>query len=321
MDTSFRRMSNRSHAIAINAVVLSWVVVPTLVFPIGAANAQEENARDLFTRGQAAYAQGDYESAVSSWSRAYELDPRPLLQYNLSQAYERLGRVPEAIAALQLYLDNADAADPHQADARARQASMRERLGRTGIQIRGGPEGAAILVDGEDAGRAPRPDPIRVDPGSHQVVMRLAGYQDFTSSVVVPAGQVAEVVVQMSALSGEGSRPSPHPADGSSAGGDELPIGPIILFSAAGVTLITAAVLGGVAYGEASSTAAGTSQADTARTLAISADVFFGISAACAIGAVAWVFFGMGSDDDDQTAVVLPYVTGESAGVVSHLSF
>ena len=63
-----------------------------------ASTASAQEARELFTQGQAAYETGDYETAVSSWERAYELDPRPLLQYNLAQAYERLA--PDVILLL-----------------------------------------------------------------------------------------------------------------------------------------------------------------------------------------------------------------------------
>ena len=131
-------------------LVVRWTLCLALMLVSAVASAQAGDARTLFQRGQTAYAQGDYDSAIEQWSRAYELDPRPLLQFNLSQAHERLGQLPEAITALERYLDSADPNDEHQADARARLSALRERLGRTSIRVVGGPEGATITIDDEE---------------------------------------------------------------------------------------------------------------------------------------------------------------------------
>lgn len=269
-----------------------------------------EDARTLFQRGQAAYSQGDYESAIAQWTRAFELDPRPLLQFNLSQAYERLGQLEGAIAALERYLEVADPSDEHQADARARLASLRERLGRTSIRVIGGPENATILVDDEDRGRTPRPDPIPVSPGSHRVVVRAAGYEDFVSTVAVPAGQALDVTVETRTAA-------------VSSGGD-VPIVPIILFSAGGAALIAGAVIGGIALSDAQAAPGRmTPEADAARGLALAADITMGIGVAAAAAGliVLLVDSGSGSDspatDGGSTARVslAPWATPTAAGL------
>ncbi len=253
----------------------------------------QDDARTLFQRGQVAYTQGDYDAAIQSWTQAYSMDPRPLLQWNLAQAYERLGRLDEAAAALDLYLQHADPSDEHQADARARLGSIRTRIESTGIILQGGPEGAAISLDGNDAGRLPRPDAIHVGAGTHRIVVRAPGYADFTSTVVVPAGQQTTIPVEMSANAAVAS------------GGSEPPIVPIIVWSIAGVTLVTGAVLGGVALATAGSAPSSTSaEANTARGLALGSDITFGISAAAAITALVLtlVMPSGGSSDSSATA-------------------
>ncbi len=122
------------------------------------ALAQEITAREHFARGTTAFQQGDNDAAITEWNAAYAEDPRPLIQYNLSQAFERAGRLPEAITALDTYLQHAEANDPNQPDARARIVSLRERISHTSVRIVGGPENATILIDDEDKGRTPRPD-------------------------------------------------------------------------------------------------------------------------------------------------------------------
>src|SRR5688572_8796029 len=163
--------------------VIAYFAAALLVLGAGTAAAQQD-ARTLFARGETAYNQGDYESAIRDWNAAYQLSPRPLIQYNLSQAFERLGRLDDARIALETYISQAEPSDTHQADARARLAAIRERLNRTGLHITGGAEGATILVDGQDRGRLPRPDPIQISPGTHQIEVRREGYDTFRATVV-----------------------------------------------------------------------------------------------------------------------------------------
>jgi hypothetical protein len=176
--------------------------------PVPAADAPtaNETARDHFRRGEAAYQKGNYPLAIDEWKTAYAADPRPRIQYNIYQAHERLGQLGEAAEALQRYLSSADPDDPYYADATARMASLQQRLQATGIRLVGGVEGATINVSGHNWGRLPRPDRIPVQPGNHRVIVQLEGYRDFTSNVIVPAGQVVDVPIQLERR--EGSEPT-----------------------------------------------------------------------------------------------------------------
>lgn len=60
-------------------------------------------ARRLFKEGDRLYAEGDYEGAVQAFEKAFELSKQPALKYNLANAYERLARYEEALAALKDY--------------------------------------------------------------------------------------------------------------------------------------------------------------------------------------------------------------------------
>ena len=144
-----------------------------------AGTAFAQSARELFESGRASYRVGDYEVAIEKWSKAYELDPQPLLQYNLGQAYERLGRLEEAIAATESYLADTSPDDPNRGDAVGRHATMTRRLEQTAIVVRSDVEGAIIEIDGEYKARTPRVDPIRVKPGQHTVIVRHGDLGEF----------------------------------------------------------------------------------------------------------------------------------------------
>lgn len=157
------------------------------------ATAQDADARELFRRGEAAYSVGNYDVAIREWGAAYALDPRPRIQFNLAQAYERLGRLKEAADALKKFLDSGDPDDPMYSDANARLAALQQRLSLTGVIVKGGPDGGKIYVDDRDWGRTPRPDKIPLSPGAHKVVVQWEGRADYVANIVVPAGQVVEL--------------------------------------------------------------------------------------------------------------------------------
>jgi hypothetical protein len=221
------------------------------------------------------------------------------------------------VAALETYLANAAADDTNQGDARARLAALRERLRQTGVRVVGGPEGATILVDGEDKGRTPRPDPIAVSPGSHQVVVRRAGYADFRSTVVVPAGQSVEVAVEMAqtgadaggtdsggdddagdgAGGGGGAGGSAGPG-ASGGGGSALPL--VLTLAGGGVFVAGLGVgLGAFLIADGSATS-DSSEAGTARTLALVADLAMGVGLVAA--GIGLVLLLSGSGDETATA-------------------
>jgi hypothetical protein len=303
----FRWVSSVGRVFVIGACLCSLSLALAPVAHAQEAAAEGDDARTLFQRGEVAYAQGDYDSAIELWTRAYALDARPLLQWNLSQAYERLGRVIEAAAALEAYLANADPSDVHQADARARLGALRERIASTGIILRGGPEGASVTVDGEDRGRLPRPDPIQVTPGSHEVVVSAPGHDTFRAAVAVPAGDRVELAVEMTA-EGDGSV--------------EPPIAGIVLMGVGGVAVIAGAVMGGVALSQASSAPASTGpEADSARGLALGADITLGIGAACAVAGIIVTVVQLTSSSstpaESASLEVVPFAAPGGGGVVA----
>jgi hypothetical protein len=169
------------------------------------------DAREAFRRGEAAYSAGNYSQAIREWNQAYSVDPRPRIQFNLSQAYERLGELEKAMEALRLFLDSGDPDDPMYSDANARLSALQQRFAKTGVMVNGGAEGGQILVDDKDWGRTPRPDKIQLAPGSHTLIVRWSDRPEFRTSVVVPAGQVVEVNIPDSEPTGAATQGASEP--------------------------------------------------------------------------------------------------------------
>ena len=63
----------------------------------------EERGRELYDNGVSLYNEGRYEQAVLAWQAGYDLTKRPGFLYNISNAYERLGKYDEALDTLAVY--------------------------------------------------------------------------------------------------------------------------------------------------------------------------------------------------------------------------
>jgi hypothetical protein len=277
-----------------------------------AQSGPSEAAREHFRRGEAAYQKGSYSLAISEWQAAFAADPRPRIQYNIYQAYERLGQLQDASDALQKYLSNADPDDPYYSDATARMAALQQRLQATGIRLVGGVDGASINVSGHDWGRLPRPDRIPVQPGNHRIVIALAGHREFVANVVVPAGQVVDVAVQLEPLGAGAPAPgAATPATGSaslSVDSDDAGSGGVPFFIAAGV--LGAGAVGALVYGLNRSSELDGCDDDGFTCLeedAVSSQrtigfVATGVLGAAAIGALVYGFVVSSEDDSTTTA-------------------
>ena len=61
------------------------------------------DARTLFRNGEALFNEGRYEDAITAWKESYRLSEKPLLLYNIANAYERLGNLHETWEHLNKY--------------------------------------------------------------------------------------------------------------------------------------------------------------------------------------------------------------------------
>jgi tetratricopeptide (TPR) repeat protein len=63
-----------------------------------------DHALQLFSDGKKAYKQGDMQTAIKDLEAAYELEPAPVLLYNLARAYEGIGELEKAVSAYEHFL-------------------------------------------------------------------------------------------------------------------------------------------------------------------------------------------------------------------------
>jgi tetratricopeptide (TPR) repeat protein len=97
--------------------------------------SENAEALALFEQGRAAYRDGQFAESVKLFTKAYALQPEPVLLYNLARSQEGLGDYPAAVDAYERYLAQAkDVKDRGSIEQRVatlrKSIAEKERLGR-----------------------------------------------------------------------------------------------------------------------------------------------------------------------------------------------
>lgn len=88
----------------------------------GAQAQRAQQAQEQYDRGVVAYNLERFDEAIAAFTRAYELDPAPILLFNIAQARWKKGENERALFYYRRYLE----ADPQAANRAQVEARMRE---------------------------------------------------------------------------------------------------------------------------------------------------------------------------------------------------
>lgn len=150
-------------------------------------------AKKLFQQGLKLYNEGSYREALAAFLRANETSPRASIQRNIAQCHRDLKDFAAAYDAYQALLGKYGST-MGAADQRAVQRAIDELGLLTGaVRVLVTEPGAAVTVDGKDAGTTPLAAPLRLSLGAHQVVVTKAGYEPLQKSVQLSGGDEARV--------------------------------------------------------------------------------------------------------------------------------
>jgi hypothetical protein len=176
---------------------------PASVPPPGAPPGQpapgedpKEAAKGKLLEGGKLLQQGDYVAALALFKEAYALFPSPKIFYNFGLAYMELGRKSEAIEAFERFLAEANDANPENlVKAAQHRKALAEQT--AAVTFTCNKDGAEISIDGKSHGVTPPRGPVRLDPGTHQLVVEKAGSLPYAQRITVTAGQKLTVDVQL----------------------------------------------------------------------------------------------------------------------------
>jgi hypothetical protein len=158
------------------------------------------SARASFERGVQLLQDSRFAEAATSFEQSYRDTPNPIVLFNLAFAYRGVGRVREAIDAIDRFLVSPGntAADRVPA-ARAERARLDAALVR--LTLSATPADAQLTIDARpvDANASP----IALDPGTHVIDARREGHRPFRRELTLSEGEARTIAVQLVEIDGE----------------------------------------------------------------------------------------------------------------------
>lgn len=186
------------------------VIVLVLVLLVAPARGQKPDRRAAavhFKKGEAQYNKGEFTRAIAEFTRAHELSPHPTCLFNIARSHENLGNYPQALDFYRQALA-LTAAPVDRIDIERRIRNIESRPVKVFVSSR--PPGAAVSVDGR---REPEPGltplVLKLAPGEHLLVFRLAGHHLATRRVEVEMEKELPVEAKLEALPGPCPPPPP----------------------------------------------------------------------------------------------------------------
>lgn len=203
------------------AIIIATSLVTCLVVVAAGdahhAQAQDDDdvatARRLFKEARTLMKADDFEAASEKLERALQLDISPGYVLNLAVCLEELGKLGSAWLRYQKAekLANEKGSDRQRDFARERAEAISAQVPR--LRVTGPPEAAdgavQIQLDGQPLPRATLEGAIPVDPGTHEVSARAAGYISFEKTIdIVESGIVDIEIPPLAPVAPPARRPS-----------------------------------------------------------------------------------------------------------------
>jgi hypothetical protein len=184
---------------AVAAFALTWAVP---------AVGEESTAQTLFDQGMKEMAAENYAEACPALMESLRLDSKPSTMFQLATCVDKLGKVALALRHYEEYLSRYErmseaerAAEGTRPDEARKQMSILQTVVPTlTIEVpASSPEGTVVEHDGEELPRARWNQPLRVDPGTHRVVVRVPGREPEEYTESVAKGDTATIHVKTAA--------------------------------------------------------------------------------------------------------------------------
>lgn len=227
-----------------------------------ADSSTRTEARTLGLSGVEAYQAGRYDAASEKLEKAYALINVPSIGLWSARALAKRGLLVEAanryfeVASLQVPQGDAVVQRQAQVDAQAELEQLRLQIPRLVIHVTGADASdLALSIDGQPVPASALGKPRLVNPGTHQVLARVAAAEK-SATVELLSGKEGSVTLDFSEPHTQPgtspTQPPPRGDAGTSSGSAQRTIGWVTLI-AGGAGLALGGVTGGLALGKRSS--------------------------------------------------------------------
>jgi hypothetical protein len=251
-------MPARSDRVRVVAVALA-VLVPAHVTTASADDAKAR-AQQLFNEGLAAIEKGDPGTGCAKLRESLGLFTVANTLFNVAQCDEQDGKIASALEHWQRGLALLDARDKRAPVAKERIAALEPRVPRLRIVVPVGQGATTVVLDGRELAANVLDAPLLVEPGKHELLIRVPGRQERRHEVDLSAGERTEVVAtpgpaatsSAPTASASASAPQPPPTASATVGplppdaGSGLRTAGYVSLGIGGAGFIAAAVTGGL---------------------------------------------------------------------------
>ncbi|HEY6729304.1 MAG TPA: PEGA domain-containing protein [Polyangiaceae bacterium] len=145
-------------------------------------------ARAEYEAGRILYMDGDYQTAVVKFERAYQESKDPRLLWNMAAAEKNLRHYVRVEELVRRYLDESGAqlTETERADAQVLLDTVSQFIGDVTIKVQ--PDGSSVAVDGAAVGVTPLPKPVRLEIGTRLLEIKKDGFVPQRESFQISGG-------------------------------------------------------------------------------------------------------------------------------------
>jgi tetratricopeptide (TPR) repeat protein len=180
-------------------VVLALLMLAVAAVSVHAQSDDDGRARAkaAFEHGVADYAAGRYEQALINFQEAYRIRPHPLVNVNLANCYDKLGKPLQAIALFEHFLESDTGTPEQRLEVKTALERLSQQAGK--ILLRVAPDGATVVFDQGEPLTSPVFEPVPLEAGRHTLTVQLSGYKTVQRDLIVKGGTTLELTIGLEA--------------------------------------------------------------------------------------------------------------------------
>ncbi len=190
-----------------------WIAAALLVTALSSSlPAAADEASTHFQRGVELYSEADYRAALGEFRRAYELEPRFQVLYNIGMTEYQLLDYAAALQALERYLRDGGGEVPaaKRGEVERELGKLRSRVAK--LEILSNVSGAQVTIDDAAVGTTPLPAPVLVSAGRRRVTVSAPGRTSASTMVDVVGGDTRKISVELQVSSDANPSSSTQPS-------------------------------------------------------------------------------------------------------------
>lgn len=189
-------MRSRRHGVPHASIAMIIVAITMSLAGLARAGDPDEEAKKAYKSGTELFENESYREAADSFRTAYSLKPNWKIFYNIGQCEILAKRHGLALDAFESYIaQGGDDIPPNRRDEVLEEIDRLRKI--VGLVELEAPDGAVVLVDDFERGKAPLPGPMKMAAGmDHRLIVRLGDEILMTRIVRVTGEQTINITLE-----------------------------------------------------------------------------------------------------------------------------